>query len=322
MLSISKKEFDLLFPEHAYLWELLTTQPRTEQELFTKYMPSKLWRLNNLYQIIDKQGLPRTFKMNRAQFHTYAKLFTHPRLIILKSRQQGISTLFLVSFCDDALFLPNFNCGLMAQDKDAAETLLERVTFLWDNMIPEVNSFLSRKLIKNNTQELKFNNNSTLFIRTSFRSTTLHRLHVSELGKIANKFPQKAKEVFTGTLQALAPGNIGVIESTAEGDNKYKTTWDQAYNYKVSALPPSDDNLTEFQRLWDPELEQHYEVDLAPKDFYPVFLPWLYDPDCVSPRKEHIIPDHQDYFDLLEKNTGIELTEQQKKLLDIPRARA
>jgi len=286
-IAITEEEFNKWYPKHSYVWELLNTKPKNAEDLIKNYLPSKLWRLNNLYYIIDKYGEPCLFKMNRAQFFVYSHLFRHPRLIILKSRQQGISTLFLVSYSDDAIFLPNLNCGLMAQDKEAASLLLERTKYLWDKLDADVKSFLDRKLVKDNTSELAFNNNSSLFIRTSFRSATLHRLHISELGKIANKYPDRAKETKTGTLQALGAGNIGAVESTAEGANMFKTMWDQAVAHSNKA-------------------------NLATKDFLPVFLPWLDDPDCAEFEPQEIHQVAKDYFTKLEGEIGRKLTSEQK----------
>jgi len=82
-MILDRKEFERIFPEDGDIYDLLTTKPRTFEELVTKYLPSKLWRLNNLYSIIDKLGDPIPFKMNRAQFKVYAKTLEHPRVIIL-----------------------------------------------------------------------------------------------------------------------------------------------------------------------------------------------------------------------------------------------
>ena len=213
--NVTKDQFHSMFPNHSYAWELLSTKPKDAEEFFYKYLPSKLWRLNNLYSIIDKAGDPIPFVMNRAQLYVYSKSLEHSRLIILKSRQQGISTLWLISYIDDLITLSNYNCGLMAQGKDEAGTLLERLKHTWNTLDGEIKEFFGLRVLKDNSQEFKLSNNSTMFIRTSFRSATLQRLHISELGKIANKYPERAKETKTGTLQALAPGNTGVIESTA-----------------------------------------------------------------------------------------------------------
>jgi hypothetical protein len=49
------------------------------------------------------------------------------------------------------------------------------------------------------------------------RGGTFDRMHVSEFGKICAKYPDKAEEVITGSLPALTPDGIAIIESTAEG---------------------------------------------------------------------------------------------------------
>lgn len=286
-MLLTKEQFYELYPNDKHLYELLTTKPRDYTELVTKYLPSKLWRLNNLYNIIDKGGEPIPFRLNRAQFKVYARSLEHSRLIILKSRQQGISTFWLISYFDDLITLANHNCGLMAQGSDEAGTLLERLKHTWNTCPSWVKDFFGLKIVKNNSKEFTLSNNSTMFIRTSFRSSTLQRLHISELGKIANKYPERAKETKTGTLQALAPGNTGVIESTAEGVNMFKYMWDNA-------------------------VKQYAVSRLAGKDFLPVFLSWLDDPDCVESEPQYPTDDELDYFKRLEKELKITITPEQR----------
>lgn len=286
-MVLDQEEFEILFPNEPDLYQILTTKAKTKEELFTRYLPSKLWRLNNLYHIIDKVGEPIPFRMNRAQFKVYAKSLEHPRLIILKSRQQGISTFWLISYFDDLITRANYNCGLMAQGKDEAGTLLERLKHTWNTTEPWVKEFLGVKIIKNNSQEFTLSNNSTMFIRTSFRSATLQRLHISELGKIANKYPERAKETKTGTLQAIAPGNTCAIESTAEGVNMFKY-------------------------MWDASIKQYAAGRLAGKDFLPVFLSWLDDPDCVEFEDQYPTDEELDYFKRLEEQLKITITKEQR----------
>ena len=52
-------------------------------------------------------------------------------------------------------------------------------------------------------------------------SSTLQFLHISEFGKISTKFPDKAREIVTCSLNALAPGQYVFVESTAEGREGY-----------------------------------------------------------------------------------------------------
>jgi len=63
--------------------------PKSDADYFTNYFISKLFRLNSgLYQIEDKKGNKIPFKMNYAQHVVYASSLHHPRIIVLKSRQQ------------------------------------------------------------------------------------------------------------------------------------------------------------------------------------------------------------------------------------------
>ncbi|KAL8195931.1 UNVERIFIED_CONTAM: hypothetical protein K2H54_000160 [Gekko kuhli] len=107
--------------------------------------------------------------------------------IVLKARQLGFSTAIDIYLLDEALFNKNLKCGIIAHDLTAAGEIY-------------------RTKIEIPIQ-----------VATSFRSGTVQRLHVSEHGKICAKYPEKAKEVRTGTLQAIHPGAVAFIESTAEG---------------------------------------------------------------------------------------------------------
>jgi len=296
-LRITEVVFNKLYPDLVGLYNRYNNPPpagTTDADFERLYLRSKLWRLNNLYKVVDKNGKAVQFRMNYAQHRVYSATREHPRIIILKSRQQGISTFFLVSFFDDALFCPFLNIGLMAQGAAEAMTLLERSKFLWDNFDPQIKESLGIKLKKDNTKELAFSNHSTVFIRVSFRSTTLQRLHISEFGKIANENPKRAKETKTGTLQALGRGNTGAIESTAEGANMFKIMWDSAIVAQASG-------------------------PLSEKDFKPVFLPWVEDPDCVEPVDQVIDDKAAQYFTKLEATLGIKLTNEQKNFWIVQR---
>lgn len=296
MLLITREQFREIYKDTAVLdhEDIFFREPTSYNDLVTNFLPSKLWRLNNLYTIVDKWGARIQFRMKWGQHVVYAETLRHPRIIVLKSRQQGISTLWLVSYFDDALFYSDYKVGLMAQGVDEASTLLERTKTLWDELDPDIKAFCGYihglsggiQTGKDNTKEFSFSNGSTLFVRVSFRSTTLQRLHVSEFGKISNKDPKKAKEVRTGTLQALAMGNTGVIESTAEGINAFKEMWDTACK-----LLPEDRTL---------------------KDFVPVFLSWLDDPDCVLEQYQTETPEFAEYFTNLERDLGRVITRQQR----------
>lgn len=296
-LSITEAEFNEYYPDLVGSYDFFNSPPPagiSKKHFEDVYLKSKLWRLNNIYTVINKDGDPVIFRMNKSQHKVYAKSRQHPRVIILKSRQQGISTLWLVSYFDDATFCPFMNLGLMAQGADEAATLLERTKFLWDMLSPSIKNFLRVSVVKDNAKAFEFSNKSTIFIRTSFRSATLQRLHISEFGKIANNFPKRAKETKTGTLQALGRGNTGVIESTAEGRNEFKFMWDKAVVCESSG-------------------------QMSHKDFAPVFLSWLDDPDCTSEVNQTIDASAAEYFAEVEEKMSVHITREQKNFWIIQR---
>ena len=85
-LTISPEQFKEIYGFEPP--DIFSRVPNSEDELWTEFMTSKLWRLNNLYTITDKEGKEVRFKMNWAQHKAFAASLSHPRIIILKSRQQ------------------------------------------------------------------------------------------------------------------------------------------------------------------------------------------------------------------------------------------
>lgn len=264
---------------------ILFKEPENEQDFIENFIASKLWRLNNLYKIINKEGKVVTMHMKRAQHIVYAYFLKHPRLIILKSRQQGISTLWLVFFFDTLIFFSTRKAGLMSQGLDESAELLDKLTVLWDNMDPEILNELGLSKRKDNSKMFELSNGSKMLVRTSFRSGTLQMLHISEYGKIANAFPARAEEVKTGSLQAIAKGLPVIIESTAEGVNEFKYMWDTAVAFIGN---------------------------ITGKDFMPVFLPWTDDPDCTINIPQEQTMEGRDYFNDLEREYNIICNDHQK----------
>lgn len=204
--------------------------PTTPEDL-ARCMADPEWRLFSgaLYKIMikgddkiaqdgtieegDSYVLP--FKPNRAQ-RRFIKRLWH-RNLILKARQLGFTTLIAILWLDHALFNADQRCGIIAQDREAAEAIFrDKVKFGYENLPPQIRERFP--LARDSAAELLFaHNNSSVRVATSMRSGTIHRLHVSEFGKICAKYPDKAHEVVTGSIPAVPTNGILVIESTAEG---------------------------------------------------------------------------------------------------------
>ena len=172
------------------------------------------WRLNNLYWITDERGRRVRFEMNGAQ----AALFDgrHSLNVILKARQLGFTTLIQLLMLDVCLFNRDVRAGTIAHTLSAAEAIFrDKVKFPYDNLEPGLKQ--SIPAVADSARSLRFSNNSMLRVDTSLRSGTYQILHVSELGHICARTPDKAREIRSGALNAVQTGQTVYIESTAEG---------------------------------------------------------------------------------------------------------
>ena len=274
--NITSEQYDEIFAgtQGIAIKHLFEREPESDDDALANFFPSKLWRLNSgIYKIEDKVGNLIPFNMNWAQHVVYSDLLRHPRLIILKSRQQGISTFWLIFALDLTLTEDNTKAGLMSQGLAESKTLKERLERAYDHVPEQLIDFIGTHNTVRNSTEFSLDNDSKTYIATSFRSGTLQFMHISEFGKISAKHPEKAKETRTGSMQAIKGGQPVIIESTAEGrSNMFYEMWLQA---------------------------DSHVGNLAPKDFKTVFLSWVNDPDCRITVPQLINKEADDYFELL-----------------------
>lgn len=257
------------------------------EEFLTTKLSSKLWRLDNLYKIRDKAGQLVTLKLNDSQRKVLTD-FHHNKKIILKSRQQGISTLAVAYNLDACLFHDGYATGIQSYGQDESKKLQRKAELMWYELDPDIKKLLNISLTMNNANGMAFSNGSILKIG-NFRGDTLQSLHVSELAKIAKKYPEKANELKTGAFQAIAKDSKITIESTAEGRfGLFYDMWNKAENQKKRG------------------------VQLTPFDFQPIFLSWVIDPDCNMTEEPEFDRSILEYFDKLEKDHNIRLTDTQK----------
>jgi hypothetical protein len=249
-------------------------------------IPPRLWRLNNLYHIVDKSGKDVIFKMNWAQRQLYDNL--HYLNIILKCRQLGMSTFLDILLLDACLWNDNISAGIIAHSlEDAKEIFKTKIKYPYEHLDPEI-----KKLVGADTdsaRKLQFTNGSAIMVGTSMRSGTLQYLHISEYGKICNKYPDKADEILSGSLNTVEAGNFIFIESTAEGRGGHFF-----------------DLCTKAQKL------EVAKVPLTKLDFKYHFFPWQKHPDYRIPSDDVVLDQEaEEYFEKLEK-LGISVDDEQK----------
>jgi hypothetical protein len=176
-------------------------------------MRDPMWRLENLYWIKDKDGNAIRFRLWPEQRKFLNNMWY--RNIIPKARQRGFSTVVQIFFLDCCLFQSDINAAVIAQDERIALKIFEdKIIFAW-NRLPDVIKE-ANPLTTDSKHELKWANGSAMWVSVSPTGTTLQYLHVSEYGKIAAKFPERAKQIQIGALQTVGPNGMIVIESTVE----------------------------------------------------------------------------------------------------------
>ena len=207
------------------------------KQYIEKYIKIK----NKANQIID-------FKLNLPQQRLYdvikkQKEQNKPvRIIILKARQMGFSTVTESILFKETTTKFNVNTGIITHQDDATTNLFNMSKLMYDKLPLEMKPSLKAS----NAKELVFNNdygtglNSKIRCMTAGtsgvgRSYTYTNLHISELAF----WPGDKKETMTGLLQAVPnlPGTMIIIESTANGYEYFKDMWDKAVNGENDFIP-------------------------------------------------------------------------------------
>jgi hypothetical protein len=172
------------------------------------------WRICNLYSIVTDDGVRIAFTPNEEQAQLYRSM--RLRNLILKARQLGFTTFVDILLLDQCLWNDNFVGAIIAHTlPDAARIFRTKVLGVYEALPLEIQQRVA--LVKQSSTELVFDNGSSISVSTSVRSGTVHFLHVSEMAKIVRKHPQRAREIITGSFEAVPRDGIIVVESTAEG---------------------------------------------------------------------------------------------------------
>lgn len=206
--------------------------------------------IESCLKIKTKSGTVVPFRLNDAQRKLYAVAKRQQdagkpvRLIILKARQLGFSTLTEGLIFHACATRRNVNALIVAHREDATANLFRMSKLFYDELPAPVKPMLRAS----NAQELVFENPSKLRserearpgLRSRIRcataggrgigrSDTLQCVHLSEYAFWPDGADGKASTL-AGILQAVPslPGTMVVIESTANGFEDFKERWDAA----------------------------------------------------------------------------------------------
>lgn len=206
--------------------------------------------IESCLKIKTKSGAVVPFRLNGAQRKLYAVAKRQQdegkpvRLIILKARQLGFSTLTEGLIFHACATRENVSALIVAHREDATNNLFRVSKLFYDELPAPIKPMLRAS----NAQELVFENPSKLRsereakpgLRSRIRcataggrgigrSDTLQCVHLSEYAFWPDGADGKAATL-AGILQAVPsmPGTMVVIESTANGFEDFKERWDAA----------------------------------------------------------------------------------------------
>ena len=175
--------------------------------------------IEDFFWVETKDGQVVPFQLNNKQWELVERLRSTPlpvRLLLLKGRQFGMSTLIIALFLMKCMMVPNTKAVVIAHDHESTKRLFRKVKFFLDKLI------VQPKLDKESERMYSFpTTNSFFYIGTAGakafgRGDTITDLHCSEVA-----FWEDAATVMNGLMQAVGKTGQAVVETTANGVGDY-----------------------------------------------------------------------------------------------------
>ena len=202
------------------------------------------------FKIRTKNSSIEIFKLNKAQLYLHAQLEKQLsetgkiRAIILKGRQQGISTYVQARFFHKTITTPGIKTFILTHEAEATKNLFEMTKRYYEYLPPG----LCPQAEKDSAKELRFvsldsgYSVGTAGNKGAGRSQTIQLCHCSEVG-----FYPNAEEHAQGLMQAIGTqdGTELILESTANGIGNY------------------------FHSIW-------IGAEQGTNGFIPIFIPWYW----------------------------------------------
>ncbi len=185
---------------------------------YEKFIESRL-------HIVNKKGEDVPFLLNKPQ-----KIFVEKATgkdILLKARQEGFSSLIGGIFTADFLLDTNSHSVVIADVKDNAIGLLDKVKYYIDSYEKRTGmkiplKYNSRYELVNEVINSKYQVGTAENVEFG-RSKTIKNLHMSEAA-----FYKHFKKLLASAQQAVREDGRTTIETTANGFNEFKEFWDQS----------------------------------------------------------------------------------------------
>ncbi len=208
--------------------------------------------IENEFKIVDKEEKTVPFKLNvvQSKYHDmmlgdYGFGLNGVREIILKARQEGMSSFILALFTVDFLMKPNSVSLCISHRTDSTKLLFKKVKFFIDSYCQK-RGWDPKDLLKtDNRGELENRSNGAMFYigtagaKVGGRGGTASNVLFSEAAFYPDTDVLTAREIIEATAQQV-PQESGMvfIESTANGyGNYYQLEWARAREGDSNYIP-------------------------------------------------------------------------------------
>jgi len=231
--------------------------------------------------IRSKSGQIKKFELNRAQLYAHDRLEQQlkdkgkVRALILKGRQQGMSTMIQARYFHRVITRRGTKAYILTHEAEATKNLFEMTQRYYDKLP----SGLCAPADKASTKELSFKKYDSGYAvgtagnKGAGRSQTIQLFHGSEVG-----FWPHAEDHAKGVLQAVSneKGTEIILESTANGIGNY------------------------FHSMWKSAESKHSE-------FISIFIPWYWQEEYIANDVGFSPTEEEDYIYNLYKEDGMSL---------------
>lgn len=215
--------------------------------------------------IITKQGERKPFILNSTQRLILARIRNliasnvPPRLVVLKARQVGVSTLTEALLFWDCLMRGDRSSLVVAHVVKSTRALFR----MSRNFHRYLKGPMKQETRIQNIHEIEFDSGSRMQVEVQGdpRGYTVQRVHLSEFA-----FFEQPEDTLVAIMQTvpLTLDSLAVIESTANGiGNKFHKLWQRAVGLAIDKDIPEDE-----------------------KGWTPIFIPWFHHEEYELPADE------------------------------------
>ena len=243
LISARKKLFDKFksIETDREFTESVAEELQENKELLIELKNNPFLLIELFFRIRDKLGKLVPFFLNDEQ-KRFVKMFLEEykkdksiKILILKSRQQGFTTLITAIQLSLLISQEGFIGTTVAHLEDATKNIFNnRAKTMYDE-IPESLKYIPKR---SNAKEIVLQNTGSYWTcytagsKDSARSSTFNFIHASERAFWKNPLENEAS-----LTSALAPKSIQIYETTANGFNDFKDKWDDAVAGNTDFIP-------------------------------------------------------------------------------------